>query len=757
MVDRMSRMALGGALLLAGLIAGQVRGEAAEKGPAEDRRGTFPDWTYRMRVFGQLIPFQKLAGEELAQFVGDLKSNGVNVVFVAGSSFAIARKQLTGISDLKRFVDACHKQGIKVVLHCMGLSRHKGTDAGELTADDQKRVLKDAEGREVRHGHYWWYCPNSPHRDEFLTEQGVYYQLITKTGVDGYFDDWCFLASTACACEACREKFTAETGNTLPKDPRSPIWNNFEDPTWRSFAVWRDRTMADFMVALRERVRKTTPEFVITAYTTSSTLAKGYASGCDYAGWAAGGAILGLEQCYVDSFYGWPYWIPDQKYMFGLASFHGAPQGWAVVYTEGAREAGQKSVFAWAKTRSQGLALWLCAERAGNLDIKDGIKQGFPFEARHEDLYARPQPFGNIGILFSAQTRQTYRAYDPKDLERYVRDWKGWCHVLSEANLAYNVLPDAQVEAGIPDGYRLLILVNAACLSKIQVEKIRRFVQRGGNLIATHETSLYDETGKRLDNFALSDVLGVDFNRLPSGKPRDDSRLQIRGNTKGSRIVQGLPRLLTHNARQAIVRSHPGATTIAEAQISGTSSPGIVLGRYGMGRVLYIAGKPGYFSEFPMMPDFTRLRNVESLTWQDTRVPEYGRLILNAVDFCLDRTPSLKAVNIPKGVMINGFRIQGNRLAIHLLNAIGGELKPEMKFDRESIQDVVFPEVRSSKPGESMTILVNERIEKGYLVSPDFEGRVEATVEETGNGYWSVQVPSLRRYSVLVLEGPIAQ
>ena len=54
----------------------------------------------------------------------------------------------------------------------------------------------------------------------------------------------------------------------------------------------------------------------------------------------------------------------------------------------------------------------------------------------------------------------------------------------------------------------LLILPNVGALSDAQAAAIRRFVERGGSLIATGATSLYNEWGDARPDFALADLFG---------------------------------------------------------------------------------------------------------------------------------------------------------------------------------------------------------------------------------------------------------
>jgi hypothetical protein len=58
-------------------------------------------------------------------------------------------------------------------------------------------------------------------------------------------------------------------------------------------------------------------------------------------------------------------------------------------------------------------------------------------------------------------------------------------------------------------GVRVLVLPNLAAMTDEQCAHVRRFVARGGGLVATGETSRYDADGVARPDFALADLLGV--------------------------------------------------------------------------------------------------------------------------------------------------------------------------------------------------------------------------------------------------------
>jgi hypothetical protein len=59
------------------------------------------------------------------------------------------------------------------------------------------------------------------------------------------------------------------------------------------------------------------------------------------------------------------------------------------------------------------------------------------------------------------------------------------------------------------DGLDVIILPNLGALSDAQCASIRRFVARGGGLIASGESSRYDEWGDARPDFALADLFGA--------------------------------------------------------------------------------------------------------------------------------------------------------------------------------------------------------------------------------------------------------
>ncbi len=90
------------------------------------------------------------------------------------------------------------------------------------------------------------------------------------------------------------------------------------------------------------------------------------------------------------------------------------------------------------------------------------------------------------------------------------------------------------------DGPRLsvLILPNLAAMSESQCQAVRQFVERGGSLIATGQTSLYDRWGEPRADFALADLFGAHVDRRPRQLDRsrpETGRRNRRTATSGSR------------------------------------------------------------------------------------------------------------------------------------------------------------------------------------------------------------------------------
>lgn len=95
--------------------------------------------------------------------------------------------------------------------------------------------------------------------------------------------------------------------------------------------------------------------------------------------------------------------------------------------------------------------------------------------------------------------------------EKSIFPYRGWYNVLVKAHIEFDVLDIKQIlkNPNILDKYKLIILPNIALLSDETCSAIDKFVEFGGRLIATYETSMFDHQANKRDNYGLS-CLGVD-------------------------------------------------------------------------------------------------------------------------------------------------------------------------------------------------------------------------------------------------------
>jgi beta-galactosidase GanA len=65
--------------------------------------------------------------------------------------------------------------------------------------------------------------------------------------------------------------------------------------------------------------------------------------------------------------------------------------------------------------------------------------------------------------------------------------------MMVEHSIPFEMINDQLLDEEHLHGFKLLILPNIAALSDEQCRHLKKFVEKGGSLVATYETSLYNE------------------------------------------------------------------------------------------------------------------------------------------------------------------------------------------------------------------------------------------------------------------------
>ena len=117
---------------------------------------------------------------------------------------------------------------------------------------------------------------------------------------------------------------------------------------------------------------------------------------------------------------------------------------------------------------------------------------------------------------------------------------RGWMQALVRARIPYRPIHiDRVAESG--SELTVLILPNLGALSDAQLAAIRRFVDRGGSLIATGQSGLFDEWGDARPDFALGDLFGV--SRSGSTTTARAASERLRGNAAAQTYLRLTPEL----------------------------------------------------------------------------------------------------------------------------------------------------------------------------------------------------------------------
>ena len=320
----------------------------------------------------------------------------------------------------------------------------------------------------------------------------------------------------------------------------------------------------------------------------------------------------------------------------------------------------------------------ITAEAFGWAGHAESTKLVFDQVAERGRWLTRTTPLPWAGLLVSEQTRQFYAYKDIAD--RFLPHVFGAFRCGLEDHLPLNLVNDWDLNSEALQRYAVLVLANAAALSDAQVDAVREYVRGGGGLVATGETSLFDEIGRPRRDFALADVLGVSYQGRPKSaqkRPELDANFAITVDeaywkqrtgvatlTWSNHPLVGDPtlrQLVPHNSvtfRGPLVRVNEPkeADSVAVRMIpEGTSAslPATIVRTFGKGRVVYFAA------------------GVDAALWSYA-YPYQRRLLVRALEWAA-RLSAPISVKAPMCVQATYFRQtdkDGQRMVVHLFNGL---------------------------------------------------------------------------------------
>ena len=121
---------------------------------------------------------------------------------------------------------------------------------------------------------------------------------------------------------------------------------------------------------------------------------------------------------------------------------------------------------------------------------------------------ARAKPLQHVALVLSH--RRPVSELD-RPLQEHRDALKGFYDALASSHIPFEIIREDTITKERLQGYSTLILPNVTCMSDEQIEAVRHFVNEGGHLVATFETSRFTAEGWKRYEFGLSDVLGVRY------------------------------------------------------------------------------------------------------------------------------------------------------------------------------------------------------------------------------------------------------
>jgi len=587
-------------------------------------------------------------------------------------------------------VQGCRNMGMAVIGRT---DPHATWDHVQQTHPDW--IAVDAQGRPRRHWsnpQLWVTCAMGPYNFEFMT--AVHNEIMERYALDGVFSNrWA--GHGTCYCEHCLRNFKAFSGLDLPRTSRR------DDPAYRRYNQWRVERLRELWFLWDRTIRAIKPEARYIPNGFPDNVVTGKLSDIFFTDHQGRSGVI-------------PPWSNGKRAKELRATMGMKPLG-------GIFSVGMEEAWRWKDSvQSEAeLRVWVADGIANNMrpwftkfsgvlyDRRwlDVVERIYTWHHRWERYLRNTAPLVRVAMVYSEQTKRYCGGQ--RWQERSGGHELGMYHALIEARVPFEMVNDRLLDAEHLAPFKLLILPNVAALSDAQCEQLRQFVNRGGSLLATFETSLYDEQGGRRKDFGLADLFGVTAGERVEG-PMKNSYLRLAADSAGRfhpvldglhdayRSINGIWRLEVKPQREfpspvTLIPSYPDLPMEhVYPRVPETDTRELYLREMGMSRIAYIPW------------------DIDRTFWEIMNA-DHGRLLKNIIHWATNEEPAVQVAG--RGVLdVTAWR-QKQSLTVHLVNLTNpmmmkGPFRELIPSDRQEVR-IRLP---AGAKAQSLRLLVADAI-----------------------------------------------
>lgn len=431
-------------------------------------------------------------------------------------------------------VEGCRRMGMAVI----GRSDPHAIHSDAAEAHPEWRHLRE-DGSPWLHWAtegYWVTCALGPYNFEQMTR--IHREMVELYDIDGVFSNrWS--GHGVCHCGSCKRLFREATGRELPLGAYDP-----RDDAWRDYRIWREDRLFELCSVWDGAIKEIRPQ--------SSYIPNVGGGALSPIGMKRLGEIVPIlfadRQGRQGAMAPWANGRNAKEYR---AALRDKPIGGIFSVGAGEKYRWKDSVESgpeleiWAHDGiAHGLRPWFTKFAGAIHDRRwlDVVERIYGWHYANESYLRNTANLGEVAIVYSQQTGAFYGGPkgQPADPHMWVEDpISGVYQALVEARIPFEMVHEDYLDSAHLSGIKTLILANVAALSDSQCEEIRQFVHTGGGVVATLETSRYDERGNLRPEPGLGDLFGIRVTGDVEG-PITNSYLRIHPHADAGPLLEGL-------------------------------------------------------------------------------------------------------------------------------------------------------------------------------------------------------------------------